>query len=198
MAINQLQNQYGGQQQQQVQNILNQGYEDFQNQRKYPYQQLEFMSGLMRGTPMGTVSSMYQAPGSMLGQAAGLGMGAYGLSQMGMKFADGGAVGYAGGGGVDSPDNVAAIVGKLTDEQLAQAEQAAKARGDVEQFRRDGTGGLDAAHGVVVAGEAVVDEEAAVEESPSQTNRWCNARRDGCDETTRSRRRGCARRERRK
>jgi len=135
MAINQLQNQYGGQQQQQVQNILNQGYEDFQNQRKYPYQQLEFMSGLMRGTPMGTVSSMYQAPGSILGQAAGLGMGAYGLSQMGMKFADGGAVGYAGGGGVDSPDNVAAIVGKLTDEQLAQAEQAAKARGDVEQLK---------------------------------------------------------------
>jgi hypothetical protein len=135
MAINQLQNQYGGQQQQQVQNILSQQYQDFQDQKRYPYQQLEFMSGLMRGTPMGTVSSMYQAPGSLMGQAAGLGMGAYGLSQMGMKFAGGGAVGYAGGGGVDSPDNIAAIVGKLTDAQLAQAEQAAKARGDVEQLK---------------------------------------------------------------
>jgi len=134
MAINQLQNQYGGQQQQQVQNILSQQYQDFQDQKRYPYQQLEFMSGLMRGTPMGTVSSMYQAPGSLIGQAAGLGMGAYGLSQMGMKFADGGAVGYAGGGGVDAPDNVASIVSKLTDEQLTQAEQAAKARGDVEQL----------------------------------------------------------------
>jgi len=100
MAINQLQNQYGGQQQQQVQNILGQQYQDFLAQKQYPYQQLEFMSGLLRGTPMGTVSSMYQAPGSALGQVAGLGMGAYGLSQMGLQFADGGAVGYADGGSV--------------------------------------------------------------------------------------------------
>jgi hypothetical protein len=138
MAINQLQNQYGGQQQQQVQNILSQQQQDFQDQKRYPYQQLEFMSGLMRGTPMGTVSSMYQAPGSALGQVAGLGMGAYGLSQMGMKFADGGAVGYANGDivreDVDHPDNVAAIVHDLNDADLAKAEIAARARGDVEQL----------------------------------------------------------------
>jgi hypothetical protein len=134
MAINQLQNQYGGQQQQQVQNILSQQNQDFQDQKRYPYQQLEFMSGLMRGTPMGTVSSLYQAPGSMLGQAAGLGTGIYGLSQMGMKLAGGGAVGYADGGSVDHPDNVANIVHSLSDEQLAQAEQAAQARGDAEQL----------------------------------------------------------------
>jgi len=127
MAINQLQNQFGGQQQQQVQNILGQRYQDFLSQKQYPYQQLEFMSGLMRGTPMGTVSSMYQAPGSMLGQVAGLGMGAYGLSQMGMKF--------AGGGSVDAPENVASIVDGLSDAQLEQAEQAAKARGDIEQLK---------------------------------------------------------------
>ena len=126
MAINQLQNQFGGQQQQQVQNILGQQYQDFQDQKRYPYQQLEFMSGLMRGTPMGTVSSMYQPPGSALGQVAGLGMGAYGLSQMGMKF--------AGGGSVDAPENVANIVDGLTDAQLEQAEIAAKARGDAEQL----------------------------------------------------------------
>jgi len=134
MAINQLQNQYGGQQQQQVQNILSQQQQDFQDQKRYPYQQLEFMSGLMRGTPMGTVSSMYQAPGSALGQVAGLGMGAYGLSQMGMKFADGGAVHYENGGSVDHPDNVAAIVHNLNDADLAKAEIAARARGDVEQL----------------------------------------------------------------
>jgi hypothetical protein len=127
MAINQLQNQFGGQQQQQVQNILGQRYQDFLSQKQYPYQQLEFMSGLMRGTPMGTVSSMYQPPGSMLGQVAGLGMGAYGLSQMGMKF--------AGGGSVDAPENVASIVDGLSDAQLEQAEQAAKARGDIEQLK---------------------------------------------------------------
>ena len=126
MAINQLQNQFGGQQQQQVQNILGQQYQDFQDQKRYPYQQLEFMSGLMRGTPMGTVSSMYQPPGSALGQVAGLGMGAYGLSQMGMKFASGGSV--------DAPENVANIVDGLTDAQLEQAEQAAQARGDAEQL----------------------------------------------------------------
>jgi hypothetical protein len=114
MAINQLQNQYGGQQQQQVQNILNQQYQDFLSQKQYPYQQLEFMSGLMRGTPMGTVSSMYQAPGSMLGQAAGLGMGAYGLSQMGMKF--------AGGGSITNPteEKLSDMVDGLSDEQLQQ------------------------------------------------------------------------------
>lgn len=134
MAINQLQNQYGGQQQQQVQNILNQQQQDFQDQKRYPYQQLEFMSGLMRGTPMGTVSSLYQAPGSLMGQAAGLGTGIYGLSQMGLKMAGGGAVGYADGGSVDHPDNVASIVHTLSDLQLAHAEQAAKARGDVEQL----------------------------------------------------------------
>lgn len=137
MAINQLQNQYGGQQQQQVQNILGQQYQDFQDQKRYPYQQLEFMSGLMRGTPMGTVSSMYQPPGSALGQVAGLGMGAYGLSQMGMKFKDGGAVGYASGDivgeDVDHPDNVASIVHTLNDTDLAKAEMAARARGDAEQ-----------------------------------------------------------------
>jgi len=137
MAINQLQNQYGGQQQQQVQNILTQQNQDFQDQKRYPYQQLEFMSGLMRGTPMGTVSSLYQPPGSALGQVAGLGMGAYGLSQMGMKFADGGAVGYASGDivseDVDHPDNVASIVHNLNDADLAKAEIAARARGDAEQ-----------------------------------------------------------------
>jgi hypothetical protein len=114
MAINQLQNQYGNQQQQQVQNILNQQYQDFQGQKKYPYQQLEFMSGVMRGTPMGTVSSMYEAPGSMMGQLGGLGMGAYGLSQMGMKFADGGSITNP------SEEKLEDMIDGLTDLQLQQ------------------------------------------------------------------------------
>lgn len=83
-----LQNQYGTQQQQQQQNILNQQYQDFLNQQKYPYQQLEFMSSLIRGTPMGTVNTMYAAPPSAASQAAGLGLAAYGASRM----ADGGEV----------------------------------------------------------------------------------------------------------
>jgi hypothetical protein len=123
MAVNQLQNQYGGQQQQQVQNVLNNQYQDFQDQKRYPYQQLEFMSGLMRGTPMGTVQSMYQPPGSALGQVAGLGMGAYGLSQMGMKFKDGGSVpSYEDGGSITRPSEqkLEDMVDSLTDEQLQQ------------------------------------------------------------------------------
>jgi len=80
------------------------------------------------------VSSLYQAPGSLLGQAAGLGTGIYGLSQMGMKMAGGGAVHYENGGSVDHPDNVAAIVHRLSEQELAQAEQAARARGDVEEL----------------------------------------------------------------
>jgi hypothetical protein len=114
MGIAQLQNQFGGQQQQQVQNILSNNYQDFLAQKQYPYQQLEFMSGLMRGTPMGTVSSMYQSPGSALGQVAGLGMGAYGLSQMGMKFKDGGSIANP------SDEKMADMVDNLTDEQLQQ------------------------------------------------------------------------------
>lgn len=165
MAINQLQNQYGNQQQQQVQNILNQGYQDFQEQKKYPYQQLEFMSGLMRGTPMGTVSSLYQAPGSLMGQLGGLGMGAYGLSQMGMKFKNGGAVGYADGGEIDHPDNVAAIVHNLSDQQLAQAERAAQARGDAEELdaiekekamRASERGGVAGAYNMMAGGGMAV------------------------------------------
>jgi len=83
-----MQNQFGTQQQQQMQNILNNQYTDFQNQQRYPYQQLEFMSGLMRGTPMGTVNTMYNSAPSVVSQLAGLGTAAYGVS----KIAKGGSI----------------------------------------------------------------------------------------------------------
>ena len=93
-----LQNQMGAQQQQLDQQQLTQQYQDFLNQQKYPYQQLEFMSNLLRGTPMGTVNSMYTATPSPVSQLAGLGTAAYGLS----KMAEGGSVkGYAEGGLMD-------------------------------------------------------------------------------------------------
>jgi len=123
MGLAQLQNQFGGQQQQQVQNILSNNYQDFQEQKRYPYQQLEFLSNVLRGTPMGTVQSMYQAPGSAMGQLAGLGMGAYGLSQMGMKFKDGGSVqSYEDGGSITRPSEqkLEDMVDSLTDQQLQQ------------------------------------------------------------------------------
>lgn len=86
MDINKLQQAYGTQQQQQAQQQLSQQYQDFLNQQKYPYQQLEFMSNLLRGTPMGTVSSMYAAQPSLTSQLAGLGTAAYGATKLaGMK-----------------------------------------------------------------------------------------------------------------
>ena len=84
MGINQLQSQLGGVQQQQVQNILNNQYQDYLNYQNYPYKQLGFMSDMIRGLPLGQQSTqqMYQSPGSMMGQVAGLGVGALGLSSL--------------------------------------------------------------------------------------------------------------------
>jgi hypothetical protein len=92
MGINQMQNQYGGQQQQQLQNILNNQYQDFQNYQNYPYKQMGFMSDMLRGLPLTQqASTVYQQAPSLVSQAAGLGTAALGASKLGM-FAKGGAV----------------------------------------------------------------------------------------------------------
>lgn len=80
-ALN-MQNQMGTQQQQQVQNILSQQYQDFLNQQRYPYQQLGYMSDILRGLPMSqTTQSMYQAPPNPISQIAGAGLAAYGMTR---------------------------------------------------------------------------------------------------------------------
>ena len=85
-----VQNRFGAQQQQQIQNQLNTEYQDFLNYQNYPYKQLGFMSDMIRGLPMSQLSStMYQQPPSMVSQAAGLGTAALGLSKL---MAKGGAV----------------------------------------------------------------------------------------------------------
>lgn len=128
MGINQLRNQYGQQQQALEQQGLSQAYQDFLNQQNYPYKQLGFMSDILKGTPTGqsTAMTMYQSPGSMLGQLGGLGLGAYGLSRlMPGGFAEGGEVeGYAGGG--------LSGLRKFNDAQLREAYENALARRDVE------------------------------------------------------------------
>jgi len=126
MDINKLQQQYGMQQQQQMQNILNAQYQDYLNARQYPYQQLGFMSDMLRGLPLSqSYSQTYQQPPSMLGQLAGLGMGAY--SMFGKK--DGGAVKSYAEGGVsdtvdyanhDEPVTFMAYGGSVTDERFVQ------------------------------------------------------------------------------
>jgi hypothetical protein len=130
MDVNKLQAGYGNQQQQQVQNQLTQQYEDFLAQKKFPYQQLEFQSNLLRGTPSGSTQTLYSPNPSTAQQIGALGMGAYGMSKL---MAEGGMA-YADGGSVDSADNVQRIVSRLSDQQLQQAAQAAQARGDMEQL----------------------------------------------------------------
>ena len=90
MGINQMQNQYGGQQQQQMQNILNNQYQDYLNFQNYPYKQLGFMSDMLRGLPLTQQSgTIYQAAPSAVSQIAGLGTAALGASRL---FAKGGEV----------------------------------------------------------------------------------------------------------
>ena len=83
MALNQLQQQYGAQQQQQAQNILNQQYQDFLNYQNYPYKQLGFMSDIIRGVPLTqTGSAVYQQAPSTVSQLAGLGTAAIGATKL--------------------------------------------------------------------------------------------------------------------
>jgi len=134
MGINQLQSQYGGQQQALAQQNLSQSYQDFLNQQNYPYKQLGFMSDMIRGLPLGQQSaqSIYQAPPSSLQTIGALGMGAYGASKLfGSK--EGGLMKSYAAGGVTSQQNVEGILDKLSDAQLKQAKEAALNRRDIEQ-----------------------------------------------------------------
>jgi hypothetical protein len=73
-GINQAQMAAGAQLQQMEQARLQAAYEDFLNRQRYPYQQLGFMSDLIRGTPTaGGVQSIYGSQASPLGALAGLG-----------------------------------------------------------------------------------------------------------------------------
>jgi hypothetical protein len=90
MGATTLQNQFGAQQQQQAQGILNNQYQDYLNAQNYPYKQLGFMSDMLRGLPLTQQSAtMYQPAPSMAAQAVGLGTAALGASKL---FAKGGAV----------------------------------------------------------------------------------------------------------
>ena len=128
----------GAQQQQLDQQKLTQGYQDFLSQRGYEREQLSFLSDILRGVPMSQTSyQMYQAPPSFASQAAQLGAGAYGFSQLGKGgfFNEGGEVkGYAGGGiamaegGMyrEPPEKLMGRMKGLSDEQLQMVGDNAK------------------------------------------------------------------------
>ena len=70
-----LQNALGTQQQQQTQNLLNVGTQNYAAEQNYPYKQIGFMSDIVRGLPTSQQgSTVYQAPPSALTQVAGLGI----------------------------------------------------------------------------------------------------------------------------
>ena len=91
MDINKLQQATGATQQAQQQAALSQQYQDFLTQKQYPYQQLSYMSDMLRGLPMSqSTQQLFQAPPSTTATLAGLGTAAIGASQL-MK-AKGGAI----------------------------------------------------------------------------------------------------------
>ena len=89
MGLLDVQNKFGAQQQTQVQNVLNNQYQDYLNSQNYPYKQMGFMSDMIRGLPLTQQSqTMYSPPPSMLQQVAGAGLVGKGLGM----FAKGGSV----------------------------------------------------------------------------------------------------------
>ena len=100
MGINQLQNQYGLQQQGQMQKDIDTKYQDYLNYQNYPYKQIGFMSDIIRGAPLTqTGSSVYQAPPSTAQTITSLGLGAAGISKL-MGSAEGGLTRSMASGGV--------------------------------------------------------------------------------------------------
>jgi len=112
MGISDAQARAGAVQQAQGQQGLDLAYQDFIQQKNYPYQQLAFMSDMVRGLPLSQSSQqMYAPPPNMMAQLGGLGttaLGIYGMSGGFKKnggvikgYKDGGSIGYLDGGEVE-------------------------------------------------------------------------------------------------
>jgi len=107
MGINALQNQYGLQQQAQVQKDLDTRYQDFLGYQNYPYKQIGFMSDVLRGMPLTqTGSSVYQAPPSTAQNITSLGLGAAGVAKLAGMASGGVAMSNGGGLGALALNNL--------------------------------------------------------------------------------------------
>jgi hypothetical protein len=121
MGISDALSKAGAVQQAQGQQALDLAYQDFVQQKQYPYQQLAFMSDMTRGLPLSQAAQQqYTAPPSMMSQLGGLGttaLGIYGMSG-GFSAAQGGTVpGYLSGGEV-SEMSIEKLREKLKDKSL--------------------------------------------------------------------------------
>jgi len=75
-----LQNQIGGQQQQQEQQYINQAIQNFAQAQENPMQRYNQINALVRGYALpGTTTSQYQAAPSLLSQVGGAGIAGLGL-----------------------------------------------------------------------------------------------------------------------
>jgi hypothetical protein len=78
-----IQNTYGGQQQAQQQNMINQAIQNYATAQQYPMMQLGNMSNLLHGLPMqSSTTQSYQAQPGIASQIGALGTGAIGLSKL--------------------------------------------------------------------------------------------------------------------
>ena len=129
MDITGQQAQFGGQQRQATQDILNTQYQDFLNKQRAPYDQLSFMSGIFRGTPMGQTTTTTAPKASSTSQLIGLGTTAAGLygsyldnqtAKTPVRAAGGPVHSYAAGGIA----SLNAMAGGMSDQQLQQVAQS--------------------------------------------------------------------------
>ena len=128
MGITGQQAEFGAQQRAATQDILSTQYQDFLNQQRAPYDQLAFMTSMIRGTPMGGTTAQYQPGPDRTSQMIGLataGAGAYGAYQGAKGSATGGEVkSYAAGGIASlSQPEMAAMADGMSDQQLGQTAQ---------------------------------------------------------------------------
>lgn len=116
-----LQNQYGGQQQAQQQQMVNQAIQNYAQAQQQPMQNLANLSGLLHGLPLqNTTTQGYQAAPSGISQLAGIGTGILGASKL---AAEGGVMKSYAGGGITSLENRQRIAENYSPQMLQQSVQ---------------------------------------------------------------------------
>lgn len=137
--LNKLQQAAGATQQTAEQQRLDLAQQDFLKQQNYPYQQLAFMSDMLRGLPLSqTAQSVYSAPPSLTSQLAGVGTTLGAAYLMGKK--EGGIIdGYKDGGSVQSYNTggIAAAMPQATQPSMSQSVAARVTQGmDPQQLAK--------------------------------------------------------------
>jgi hypothetical protein len=113
--------QMGGMEQQRQQSIINQAISDYAQAQQYPLQQFNAYNALLRGYAIpGQTSTTYQAAPGLAQQAAGLGLGAAGVSQL-LRKKGGPVKSMAEGGFAAIDDKVRNDPVKYSEEQVKRS-----------------------------------------------------------------------------